>query len=285
MNGVTNIADWVSGHKLPVSGWAAAALAALTTQYAGPMNALSGALSALLGGTATALTALPPVPVIIAVTAAAWWFKRSWALTLFVPLGLLFILNQGYWPAMLQTVAQILYATLACMALGVPLGILLAHHQRLRGAVQPVLDLMQTLPTFVYLIPTLELFGLGDVPGLISTIIFVLPTPIRLTCLGILNVPQELLEAGDAFGAGVFARLRKVELPAALPAVQAGLSQTVMLSLSMAVIAALVGAGGLGDPVVEAMESVQVGDGVTSGLAIVIVAIIIDRLFRPKAAT
>ncbi|MGO9818277.1 MAG: ABC transporter permease subunit [Acidocella sp.] len=285
MTAVADIADWISGHKLPVGPWAEAALAALTAHCAGPVNALSAGLSGLLGGTAALLGALPAVPVIVAVTVAAWLLKRSWALTLFVPLGLLFILNQGYWPAMLQTVAQILYATLACMALGVPLGILLAHHQRLRGAVQPVLDLMQTLPTFVYLIPTLELFGLGDVPGLISTIIFVLPTPIRLTCLGILNVPQELLEAGDAFGAGVFARLRKVELPAALPAVQAGLSQTVMLSLSMAVIAALVGAGGLGDPVVEAMESVQVGDGVTSGLAIVIVAIIIDRLFRPKAAT
>ncbi len=285
MTAVADIADWISGHKLPVGPWAEAALAALTAHCAGPVNALSAGLSGLLGGTAALLGALPAVPVIVAVTVAAWLLKRSWALTLFVPLGLLFILNQGYWPAMLQTVAQILYATLACMALGVPLGILLAHHQRLRGAVQPVLDLMQTLPTFVYLIPTLELFGLGDVPGLISTIIFVLPTPIRLTCLGILNVPQELLEAGDAFGAGVFARLRKVELPAALPAVQAGLSQTVMLSLSMAVIAALVGAGGLGDPVVEALESVQVGDGVTSGLAIVIVAIIIDRLFRPKAAT
>ena len=150
--------------------------------------------------------------------------------------------------------------------------------------VQPVLDLMQTLPTFVYLIPTLVLFGLGNVPGLISTIVFVVPTPVRLTYVGISNVPKELIEAGQAFGATPTELLWKVEIPAALPTSLAGLTQVIMLSLSMVVIAALVGAGGLGEPVVEAMETVQIGKGFTSGLAIVVVAIILDRVFRPGKA-
>jgi ABC-type proline/glycine betaine transport system permease subunit len=148
---------------------------------------------------------------------------------------------------------------------------------------RPVLDLMQTLPTFVYLIPTLVLFGLGVVPGLISTVIFALPAPIRLTQLGISQVPQTLLEAGDAFGATPMQRLWKVELPCAAASILAGVTQCIMLSLSMVVIAALVGAGGLGVPVVRALNTVQVGTGFEAGLVIVLLAIILDRLSRPPA--
>ena len=169
-----------------------------------------------------------------------------------------------------------------CMLIGVPIGIAAAHRPWLYRILHPALDLMQTLPTFVYLIPTLVLFGLGTVPGLISTIVFVLPTPIRLTYLGISSVPRPLIEAGQAFGATKTQLLLKVELRAARPMILAGLTQVIMLSLSMVVITALVGAGGLGEPVVDAMETVQIGEGFTSGLAIVILAIILDRVFRPS---
>jgi glycine betaine/proline transport system permease protein len=175
----------------------------------------------------------------------------------------------------------VIFATAISMLIGVPLGIAAAHRDWLFQALRPVLDLMQTLPTFVYLIPTLVLFGLGTVPGLISTIIFAVPAPIRLTQLGIASVPKPLLEAGDAFGASRWQLLWKVELRSAMPTILAGLTQCIMLSLSMVVIAALVGAGGLGVPVVQAMETVQVGPGFESGLAIVVLAVILDRVCRP----
>jgi glycine betaine/proline transport system substrate-binding protein len=174
-------------------------------------------------------------------------------------------------------IVSALFSTL----IGVPIGIAAAHRPRLFAALRPVLDLMQTLPTFVYLIPTLVLFGLGVVPGLISTVIFAVPAPIRLTHLGISSVPRTLLEAGDAFGATPMQRLWKIELPSARPTILAGITQCIMLSLSMVVIAALVGAGGLGVPVVRALNSVQVDIGFEAGIAIVLLAIILDRISRP----
>jgi glycine betaine/proline transport system permease protein len=238
----------------------------------------------LLDGTTAVLAMVPSLVLIVVLAALTFWFKKSFWMAAFVLAGLLFILNQGYWQATLETLSLIIYATVCCMLIGVPIGIFIAHRPGWYRFVQPVLDLMQTLPTFVYLIPTLVLFGLGNVPGLISTIVFVVPTPVRLTYVGISNVPKELIEAGQAFGATPTELLWKVEIPAALPTILAGLTQVIMLSLSMVVIAALVGAGGLGEPVVEAMETVQIGKGFTSGLAIVVVAIILDRVFRPGKA-
>src|SRR2546423_1356719 len=172
-------------------------------------------------------------------------------------------------------------AALVCTAIGVPVGIAAAHRPKLYASLRPVLDLMQTLPTFVYLIPTLVLFGLGVVPGLISTVIFALPAPIRLTHLGISTVPKALIEAGQAFGATRMQMLWKVELPGAAPTIVAGVTQCIMLSLSMVVIAALVGAGGLGVPVVRALNTVQVGMGFEAGFVIVLLAIVLDRITRP----
>ena len=175
----------------------------------------------------------------------------------------------------------LIVAALVSTAIGVPVGIAAAHRPRLYAALRPVLDLMQTLPTFVYLIPTLVLFGLGVVPGLISTVIFALPAPIRLTQLGISSVPTALREAGQAFGATPMQLLWKVELPSAAPTILAGITQCIMLSLSMVVIAALVGAGGLGVPVVRALNTVQVGMGFEAGFVIVLLAIVLDRISRP----
>ena len=166
------------------------------------------------------------------------------------------------------------------MLIGIPIGIAAAHRPWLYAAIRPILDLMQTIPTFVYLIPTLILFGLGVVPGLISTVIFAIPAPIRLTYLGVHSVPRQLLEAGKAFGANKRQLLWKVELPHAMPTIMAGLTQAIMLSLSMVVIAALVGADGLGKPVVRALGTVNIKMGIEAGLAIVIVAILLDRICK-----
>jgi ABC-type proline/glycine betaine transport system permease subunit len=204
------------------------------------------------------------------------------ALTVFVPLALLLIMNLGYWAATIETLALVLVAAGTSTAIGVPVGVLAARHPAIETTLRPVLDLMQTLPTFVYLTPTLVLFGLGVVPGLVSTVIFALPAPIRLTQLGITSVPRPLIEAGQAFGATRWQLLTKIELPGAASAIMTGVSQCIMLSLSMVVIAALVGAGGLGVPVVRALNTVQVGMGIEAGLAIVLVAIILDRLARPS---
>ena len=171
-----------------------------------------------------------------------------------------------------------IFATALCMLIGVPVGVAAAHRPRLYRAIRPVLDMMQTVPTFVYLIPALILFGLGMVPGLISTIIFAIPAPIRLTWLGVSSTPKPLIEAGEAFGATGWQLLWKVELPYAMPQIMAGLTQCIMLSLSMVVIAALVGADGLGVPVVRALNTVNIAQGFEAGLAIVLVAILLDRI-------
>jgi glycine betaine/proline transport system substrate-binding protein len=274
--------DWVVSHKIPVGDAMAVAIDWIKTHGTLLFDGISIVIRGTVDGVTALLRALPS-PFLIALTGVlAWVLRRSWSLTVFVVLALLFILNQGYWDATLETLSLVVVATLASALIGVPLGIAAAHRPRLYSALRPVLDLMQTLPTFVYLIPTLVLFGLGVVPGLISTVIFALPAPIRLTHLGISSVPKTLIEAGEAFGATPLQLLWKVELPSAAGTIIAGITQCIMLSLSMVVIAALVGAGGLGVPVVRALNSVQVGMGFEAGFTIVLLAIILDRMSRPK---
>jgi glycine betaine/proline transport system substrate-binding protein len=274
--------QWIVSHKIPVGDAMAVAIDTIKTHGTFLFNGISVLIRGTVDGVTAVLRALPAWALIIATAALAWGLRRSWTLTAFVALALLFILNQGYWGATLETLALVMVATFASAAIGVPLGIAAAHRPRLFAAMRPVLDLMQTLPTFVYLIPTLVLFGLGVVPGLISTVIFALPAPIRLTHLGISSVPRPLIEAGEAFGATPMQLLWKVELPSAASTIIAGITQCIMLSLSMVVIAALVGAGGLGVPVVRALNSVQVGMGFEAGFTIVLLAIILDRISRPK---
>ena len=221
-----------------------------------------------------------PILISAIVVALAWWLHRSWRVPVLIAVGLLFIINQGYWKETTESLTLVLSACAVCMGLGVPIGIAAAHRPRLYAGLRPVLDLMQTLPTFVYLIPAIVFFGIGMVPGLIATVIFVLPAPIRLTHLGISSTPTALLEAADAFGATPRQKLWKVELPYATPQIMTGLNQTIMLSLSMVVIAALVGASGLGVPVVRALNTVNTGLGFEAGLIIVVVAILLDRVLR-----
>lgn len=272
--------NWLMGHKIPVGDAVAVGIERIKLHGAAAFrltgNSIGGAISAVY----TALRAIPPIVIILCTAAFAWWSQRSWALALFVIAALLLIMNQGYWQQTLETLSQVVVATLVATLIGVPLGIASAHRPPLAAALRPVLDLMQTLPTFVYLIPTLVLFGLGVVPALISTVVFALPAPIRLTQLGISSVPRALLEAGESFGATRWQMLFKIELPSASPLILAGITQCIMLSLSMVVIAALVGAGGLGVPVVRALNSVQVGMGIEAGFAIVLLAVILDRITR-----
>ena len=223
---------------------------------------------------------LHPFLIIALFTALAWVIQRGWKIPLMVAIGFLFIVNQDYWEETTESLTLVLSACVVCMGVGVPIGIAAAHRPRLYAWMRPVLDLMQTLPTFVYLIPAIVFFGIGMVPGLIATVIFVLPAPIRLTQLGIASTPKPLLEAATAFGATPSQVLWKVELPYALPQIMTGLNQTIMLSLSMVVIAALVGADGLGVPVVRALNQVNTGLGFEAGLIIVVVAIILDRTLR-----
>ena len=276
-----NFEDWVGDHKIPLGAWIAAGIDAIKSGSTGLFDAVSGTIQAVIDGFTGALLWVPAPLLLLLLTGITYLLRRSWALALFVALALLFIMNQGYWKETMETLSLVGFSAVASTAIGVPLGIAAAHRPWLYRVMRPVLDLMQTLPTFVYLIPTLVLFGLGAVPGLISTVIFALPAPIRLTHLGITSVPRSLMEAGEAFGATRRQLLWKVELPAAKATILAGVTQCIMLSLSMVVIAALVGAGGLGVPVVRALNTVRVDTGFEAGIAIVLLAIILDRVCRP----
>src|SRR6185312_10773007 len=270
------IADW----KIPIGEWGKEFFDFLTTNFSWFFDRLSDGLKSVLEALIDLMLWIPPVMLVILIVALAWWLQKSWRLALGVALGLLFIINQGLWRETVETLVLVVAATALSMAIGVPIGIWAAHKPRVYRVLHPLLDLMQTMPTFVYLIPVLILFGLGVAPGLIVTVIFAMPSPIRLTYLGITSVPKPMIEAGQAFGATRRQLLWKVEFPSALPTIMAGLTQCIMLSLSMVVIAALIGANGLGKPVVRALNSVNIPLGVEAGLAIVIIAIILDRICR-----
>ncbi|MEM8691054.1 MAG: choline ABC transporter permease subunit [Pseudomonadota bacterium] len=272
--------DWLTDNKIPIGKWAAAIFDWLQINGGWFFDGLSDALDALIEAILWVLQTPHPLLVIAVFVGLSYLLQRNWKITLFVALGFLFILNQGYWEETTESLTLVLSACVVCMGIGVPIGIAAAHRPRLYAGMRPVLDLMQTLPTFVYLIPAIVFFGIGMVPGLIATVIFVLPAPIRLTHLGVTSTPTALLEAADAFGATGQQKLWKIELPYAFPQIMAGLNQTIMLSLSMVVIAALVGADGLGVPVVRALNQVNTSLGFESGFVIVVVAIILDRMLR-----
>jgi glycine betaine/proline transport system permease protein len=272
--------DWLTDNKIPIGKWASNFFDWLRDNFSGVFDAMADGAEALIEGLLWLLQTPHPLIIIGLFVGLTWILQRNWKTCLLVLVGFLFILNQEYWEATTESLTLVMSACLVCMSIGVPIGIFVAHRPKLYRYLQPVLDLMQTLPTFVYLIPAIVFFGIGMVPGLIATVIFVLPAPIRLTYLGISSTPTPLLEAVDAFGGTGTQKLLKVELPYALPQIMAGLNQTIMLSLSMVVVAALVGADGLGVPVVRALNSVNTALGFESGFVIVVVAIILDRMLR-----
>jgi glycine betaine/proline transport system permease protein len=274
--------DWLTATKIPVGAWARDVVDWLIANGAWFFDGLANIVNALIDAILWVLQTPHPLTVVAAFAALAWVLQRSWWIVALVVLGFLFTINQGYGEETTETLTLVLCSVLVCMGVGVPIGIAAGHRPKLFSALRPLLDLMQTLPTFVYLIPAIVFFGIGMVPGLIATAIFVVPAPIRLTHLGIVTTPKELKEAGLAFGATPSQLLRKIELPWALPQIMAGLTQTIMLSLSMVVIAALVGAQGLGVPVVRALNTVNTALGFEAGLVIVVVAILLDRMFRKE---
>ncbi|MGI6492496.1 MAG: ABC transporter permease [Pelotomaculum sp.] len=222
----------------------------------------------------------PPSLIIILVFALLAWRLKGWGFALFSALSLWFLDILGLWSHTMSTLSLVIAAVLVAVVIGLPTGIAAARYDMVSKVVRPVLDFMQTLPAFVYLIPAIIFFGLGTVPAIISTIIFGMPPVIRFTELGIRQVPEDVIEAAQAFGSTTNQMLFKVQLPMAMPTVMAGINQTIMLSLSMAVIASMIGAGGLGDDVLRAITQLEVGLGFEGGIGIVILAIILDRLTR-----
>ena len=272
--------DWLTAWKIPVGAYSKIVFDWMKTHLTVIFDAISYVLESLISGILWLLQAPPALVIVALFVTLTWALQRNWKVCLGIALGWFFVINQGYWKETTESLTLIIASCAVCLGLGVPIGIAAAHRPRLYAAMSPILDLMQTLPTFVYLIPAIVFFGTGLVPGLIATVIFVLPAPIRLTHLGVASTPTALLEAATAFGATPRQRLWKVELPWAWPQIMAGLNQTIMLSLSMVVIASMVGAKGLGNPVMRALANVDAAKGFESGFVIVVVAIALDRMLR-----
>ncbi|MDK2916091.1 MAG: glycine betaine/proline transport system permease protein [Euryarchaeota archaeon] len=265
--------------KLPL-GDAVEALVDWIEQYFGwLLDAVSAGLGFLIGGLQGLLLAIP-APVLILLAAVLVWFvtRRDIKLAGLTALGLLLIWDLQLWNLAMLTLALVLVSTIVALAISIPLGIAAAGSDAINAALRPVLDFMQTMPSFVYLIPAVIFFGLGNVPGTIATVVFAMPPALRLTNLGIRQVPTELVEVADAFGSTPRQKLFKVQLPVALPTIMAGVNQCIMLALSMTVIASMIGAGGLGYQVLVGIQRVDIGMGFEAGLAIVIIAIILDRI-------
>ncbi|SFG37273.1 glycine betaine/proline transport system permease protein [Desulfotomaculum arcticum] len=220
----------------------------------------------------------PPPWIFIIISIPLVWFIAGRNTAIGTALGFLLIYDLNIWGPSMQTLAMIISATIVALVVGIPLGIWTARNDSVHKVVMPALDFMQTMPPFVYLIPAVFFFGIGQVPGLISTVVFAMPPAIRLTGLGIRQVPEELVEAAEAFGATKTQKLIKVQLPVAMPTIMAGVNQCIMLALSMVVIAAMIGAGGLGSEVLRGLQRLNVPVGFEGGLAIVVLAIILDRI-------
>ncbi len=226
-----------------------------------------------------------PFYIMIGILAGIAWWKSSRGTGIFTLLGLLLIYFMGYWSETMDTLALVLSSTFIALIVGVPLGILGGNSNRADNILRPILDLMQTMPAFVYLIPAVLFFGLGTVPGAFATVIFAMPPVVRLTSLGIRQVPKDIVEATESFGSSRRQLLFKVQLPLALPTILTGINQTIMLSLSMVVVAAMIAAGGLGEVVLRGITQMQIGLGFEGGIAVVILAIVLDRISQGIAKT
>lgn len=263
--------------KLPVAEWTELFVDFLKDNFQKSFDIISLVIRSIVDFFLFIFSSVPSIVVILILAGIAWYLSR-WTVALFTVIGLLFIENLGYWDGTVQTLSLVITAMVITLIIGIPLGIWMSQSDSLRRMLTPILDFMQTMPAFVYLIPAILFFGIGMVPGVIASVIFATPPTIRLTNLGIRQVPKEYVEASHAFGATTWQKLFKVQLPLAMPTIMAGVNQSIMLALSMVVIASLVGAPGLGADVYRAVSQIKIGVGFEAGLAIVILAIILDRI-------
>jgi glycine betaine/proline transport system permease protein len=245
--------------------------------FAPLLDLIAAAIGTVTDGLQATLMAMPMLLGLAVFVLLSLW-RVGFGFAVFTALSLWLVDHMGLWAAMMETLSLVLASTLVAMLIGLPLGIAMSRSDRVAAVVRPVLDLMQTMPAFVYLIPAAMFFGLGAVPGTIATVIFSMPPVVRLTNLGIRQVHAEFIEAGQAFGCTAVQLLFKVQLPNAMPSIMAGINQTIMLSLSMVVIASMIGAGGIGNTVLTGIQRLDVGTGFEGGIAVVILAVILDRI-------
>ncbi|MFO7815965.1 MAG: proline/glycine betaine ABC transporter permease [Halanaerobiales bacterium] len=264
--------------KIPLGNWVENLVNYLINNFSGPLDGFANLIEWMVENF-EAILAYPHPIIIIAIFALLAWRLKNYRMSIFVALGLGLVLNLQMWEPLLTTLASIITSVVVALVIGIPIGIIKAHSKVVDLITRPILDFMQTIPPFVYLIPALMFFGLGTVSGVIATVVFAIAPPIRLTYLGIQQVDSELKEAGHAFGANWWQILIKIELPGAMPSIMMGINQCIMLSLSMVVIAAMIGAGGLGKPVLRSLSVVDIGLGFEAGLGVVIIAMVLDRMF------
>jgi glycine betaine/proline transport system permease protein len=263
--------------KIPIADWVDVFVDWLTTNLDVAFEGITTILESIVEGMVTGFNFIPSYIFMILIALLAWKLSTK-GIAIFTVIGLFLVDNLGYWEPMLQTLALVLTAVFISILLGIPLGIWASQKQTVRNIAVPILDFMQTMPAFVYLIPAIFFFNIGVVPGVVASVIFAMPPTIRLTILGIQQVPADIIEATEAFGSTTSQKLLKVQLPLAMPTIMAGINQSIMLALSMVVIASMVGAPGLGADVYRAVTQIQIGKGFEAGLAIVVIAIILDRI-------
>jgi len=263
--------------QMPIADWIDQFIDWLTSHFGGLFEGVSNGVESVVNSIVSGLSFIPSIILTIALSLIAWWLTKK-SIALFTFIGFLFIDYLGYWDAMLDTLALVVTSVIISVVVGVPIGIWASQKDTVRNIVTPILDFMQTMPAFVYLLPAIFFFNIGVVPGVVASVIFAMPPTIRLTILGIQQVPDDIIEATESFGATTGQRLLKVQIPLATSTIMAGINQSIMLALSMVVIASMVGAPGLGEEVYRAVTQLKTGVGVEAGLAIVIVAIVLDRI-------
>jgi glycine betaine/proline transport system permease protein len=271
------MASSLTDFRIPVGEWVEAGVDYVQDNFVGVLDGISAGIEFIVESFEDTLLLLPPL-VLAALIVALAWYRVSWRFALFAFLALALIFGMDIWDETVSTLALVIGASLVALLIGIPIGIAMARSDTVEAIVRPVLDFMQTMPPFVYLIPAAIFFGLGKVPGAIATLIFAMPPAVRLTNLGIRHVSTEHVEAGQAFGCTDRQLLYKVQLPLAMPSIMAGVNQTIMLALSMVVIASMIGAGGLGNTVLTGIQRLDVGLGFEGGLGVVLLAILLDRI-------
>ncbi|WP_027908564.1 proline/glycine betaine ABC transporter permease [Pseudomonas sp. URMO17WK12:I4] len=273
--------------KLDLGSWVNDAVQHMLDNYSGVFDSMGSVVSGFSEAIENVLM-LPPAWLLIGIFVALGLWRIGFRFALFTTVAFVLIVMTGFWEQTVVTLGLTFSATLISLLIGIPLGIWAAKSERVSTIIRPILDFMQTMPAFVYLIPAAMLFGLGRVPGIIATVIFAMPPAVRLTSLGIRQVNKEIVEAGQSFGCNGRQLLFKVQLPNAMPSIMAGVNQTIMMALSMVIIASMVGAGGLGNDVLASIQRLDIGLGFESGMAVVLLAIILDRITEsfgtPQAA-